>query len=123
MSTWDHIILEAEPVEEFFEDLEDLDDSELFAVLESSITEALTHAEPGEADYTAGLGAATLVAIWNGAPYTAAEVADRFHFLRAHIGHSIESLTDAALNLLDKEMERLGEEAPEGIETFVEALS
>ncbi|KAB3522974.1 hypothetical protein GC425_03545 [Corynebacterium sp. zg254] len=123
MSTWDHIIFEDEAVQEFFEDLDELDYTDLSMALKDAIVDATKNAEPGQQDYTVGLGASSLVAIWSGAPYAVADIADRFPFVRGHIGHASQELVDAALELLDGELERLGEDVPEGLETYVEALS
>ena len=123
MSSWDRRISEDEAVEEFFEELDDLEDDELFELVESTVKIALLQADPGDMDYSMGLGAASLVAIWHGAPYALGDLTDRFSFIRGYIGQSDNSLTDSALELLDQEMERLDDQAPEGLETYVEALS
>lgn len=128
MSTWDETVFADEANTEFLEDCGELDGDELTDALRDACTLALNTDVAGqgrgvEPDYINGLCAATVASIWSGAPFTAASVADEHPFIRGGIGECPEDLQDAALELLDGELEASGDDAPDGLETAVEALS
>lgn len=123
MSTWDEHIFHDEDNIEFLDDLAELDPEDLFEALEDAVTLAIRHSAPGEVEYANGLCAASVAAIWCGAPFSSATVADEHPFVRAYIGQCSDSLQEQAGALLDKEMERAGDDAPEGLETFAEAVA
>ncbi len=123
MSSWDEYILQEEINQDFMADISALDDDELQEAVMDSITIALDQSDPGDPEYLTGLCAASVAAIWNGAPFSATDVADEFPLIRDHIGRCPEELQERALQLLDTELEKLGSEAPEGLETYVEAVS
>jgi hypothetical protein len=64
-----------------------------------------------------------VAAVWAGAPFTASDIVDEHPLIRTRIGDCPESLQEVALQVLDGHLERLGEDAPDGLETCVEALS
>ncbi|MBC2682103.1 DUF4259 domain-containing protein [Corynebacterium anserum] len=123
MSNWDEYIFHDVDNVEFLDDLVDRDPADLFQAIEDAITFALRHAQPGDVEYLNGLCAASVAAIWCGAPFSSATVADEHPFVREYIGHCDETLQEQASLLLDKEIDRRGDSAPEGLETFAEALS
>ncbi|HIW95476.1 MAG TPA: DUF4259 domain-containing protein [Candidatus Corynebacterium gallistercoris] len=128
MSNWDETVFGDEDNTDFLDELNDLDDRDLEEALEDAINTALHHAAISSGEYSNGLCAATIAAIWAGAPYSAATVADDHPFIRQHIGEVEGGLQELALQLLYKEHERRAEqmddsEDAEGLETFVEALS
>lgn len=132
MSIWDETVLADEANAEFLADCDDLDGGDLVDALRDACilaSDAGTGGRPvgeqagNDADYANGLCAATVASIWAGAPFTAASVADEFAFIRAGIGECPERLQDAALQVLDAELEAAGDDAPDGLETAVEALS
>lgn len=126
MSNWDEFIFSQEDNVDFLDELADLDGPELAGALVDAVNLALREEQSGSVDYSIGLCAATVAAIWGGAPFSTATVADEHPFIRAHIGECPTNLQEVALQLLDREMERReGEEdlEAEGLETFVEALS
>lgn len=123
MSNWDEFIFHDEDNTEFLDEFVDLDREELVEALENAVTLAMHHAQPGDVEYTNGLCAATVAAIWCGAPFSSAVVADEHPFVRDMIGNCPDSLQERASLLLDRELESQGESAPEGLETFSEALT
>lgn len=123
MSNWDEWVFDNDDSIDFLDELVDLDVDEQAEALRDAITIAASQAEPDDAEYSVGLCSATIAAIWAGAPFSAARVADDYPFIRENIGYNAEELQDAAGEFLDAELERLGDQAPEGLETFVEALS
>lgn len=123
MSNWDEYIFHDEDNVEFLDELVDLEPTDLFEALEDAVTLALRHAKPGDVEYLNGLCAASVAAIWCGAPFSSATVADEHPFVRHYIGQCGDILQEQSSLLLDKELENLGDSAPEGLETFSEALT
>lgn len=135
MSTWDETVFADDCNADFLGECDDLDGDALVGALTDACTLAVGEAEAGaagmagtegagvSADYLNGLCAATVAAIWSGAPFTTASVADEHPFLREGIGQCPDGLQEVALQLLDGELEAAGDDAPDGLETVVEALS
>lgn len=123
MSNWDEYIFHDDDNIEFFDELIDLEPADLFEALEDAVTLALRHSEPGDVEYLNGLCAASVAAIWCGAPFSSASVADEHPFVREYIGQCSDKLQEQSSLLLGKELENQGEAAYEGLETFAEALT
>lgn len=123
MSNWDEYIFHDDDNIEFLDELIDLEPTDLFEALEDAVTLALRHSEPGDVEYLNGLCAASVAAIWCGAPFSSASVADEHPFVREYIGQCSDKLQEQSSLLLDKELENQGEAAYEGLETFAEALT
>lgn len=123
MSTWDESVFTDEAATDFLDECDDLEQADYVAGLVDACTVALNHASRGTDDFRTGLCAATVAAIWAGAPFTAADEVDAHPAIRAGIGECPEELQTVALQLLDRELEQAGDEAPDGLETVVEALS
>lgn len=123
MSVWDEIIFHDEDNIEFLDELVDMEHEDIAEALEDAVTLALRHANSGEVEYTNGLCAASVAAIWCGAPFSSATIADEHPFVRQYIGNCPDSLQEQASTLLDKELDERGDDAPEGLETFSEALT
>lgn len=134
MSNWDEFIFSQEDNVDFLDELAELEAPEVVGALVDAVNLALRDGQPDSLDYSIGLCAATVAAIWGGAPFSTASVADEHPYIRAHIGECPANLQEVSLQLLDGEMERRaasandgddtedGDEA-DGLETFVEALS
>lgn len=123
MSSWDESVFADENSVDFLDECDELEGLDLVQALQDACTVALNHAAPGDPDHTTGLCAATVAAIWSGAPFTAAEVADGHPLVRARIGSCSDTLQEVALQVLDGYFESVGDDAPDGLETCVEALS
>ncbi|WP_459611007.1 DUF4259 domain-containing protein [Corynebacterium urogenitale] len=123
MSNWDEYVFHDDDNIEFLDELIDLEPTDLFEALEDAVTLALRHSEPGDVEYLNGLCAASVAAIWCGAPFSSASVADEHPFVREYIGQCSDKLQEQSSLLLDKELENQGEAAYEGLETFGEALT
>ena len=123
MSGWDEYIFKESDNIEFLEELTDLDDQDLYEAIEDAVNLALRTEDSDDVEYLNGLCAASITAIWSGAPFSSAVVAEDYQFIREHIGSCETSLQELSAQLLDKELERVGDEAFEGLETYAEALS
>lgn len=118
MSTWDAKILTDDVNEEFLDDLVDLDDEEIVTAIRDACL--LVRNQPGvsKEDEINSLAAATIAAIWAGAPFSAGEVAENYPFIRDLVGEGDEELREAAAELL----EEVGGDDPD-VDQFIEALS
>ncbi|RAV33510.1 DUF4259 domain-containing protein [Corynebacterium heidelbergense] len=124
MSSWDEQVFTGEDNVDFLDDLVDLDETDLHEALEDAITIALKQASRGDVDYAQGLCAASIAAVWCGAPFSSTAVTEAHPFVREYIGDCPETLQQAAFQLLEAEFEAQGEDnLVEGLETYVEAVS
>ena len=104
MSAWD-------------DELSDLDDDEIVEAVRDACLLVLRQSNVNEVERLNGLAAATIAAIWAGAPFSAGDVADTYPYIRELIGTGDESLHEAAAELLESV------EDDEDVEVFTEALS
>lgn len=123
MSNWDEYIFHHEDSLEFLDELIDLEQDELVQALDDAVTLASNHAHPGDTEYTVGLCAASIAAIWCGATFSSSTVADEHPFVREFIGQCPDGLQERAGLLIDAAMQSWEDEVPEGLETFAEALT
>lgn len=121
MSTWDSVIFNEDVVLELFEEVEALEGDERADVLLDACKLAVGGAE--EDEVRAGLGAATVAAIWCGAPYSAGDIVTDNPFIREGIGDCPEELREAAAEVFDEHIEDLPEEQRESAEDFAEAVN
>ncbi|HZK32067.1 MAG TPA: hypothetical protein VFC72_04055 [Corynebacterium sp.] len=118
MSAWDLEIFAEEVNEEFLDELAELDNEEVVVAIHDACLLALRQAENiSEDERRNGLAAATVAAIWAGAPFSAGEVAENYPFIRELIGSGTDSLNEAAGELLETE------ETDADIDQFIEALA
>lgn len=116
MNTWEEFILTHEDNVDFLEELNELETEEVPQSLHDTCILAQDAAEDSD-EYLNGLAAATIVAIWAGATFSAAEVLDDYPYIRANIGHDDEELHEIASSLLESVDEEYD------LEAFLEALS
>lgn len=120
MSTWDAIILDDDHVAELLDDIDALDPEEQAEALRDACLLAVDDATEGES--RAGLGAATIAAIWSGAPFSAATRVDEHPFIRAGIGDCPEELREAAAEVFELLIPALDAEEQEMAGEFAEAV-
>ncbi|MDO5032110.1 DUF4259 domain-containing protein [Corynebacterium sp.] len=117
MSTWDEHIFTDEDNVDFLDELANLDDDDIV----EAIADACALATAGDGVSTEeernALAAATIAAIWAGAPFSAGEVVASYPFIRDLTGSGSEALTENALELLE------AVEEDYDLEPFIEALS
>lgn len=117
MSTWDVAIFSEDDNIDFLDELNDLDDDDIIEAVRDACLLVSKQPKVSEVERLNGLAAATIAAIWAGAPFSAGDVADSYPYIRALIGSGDEALNAAAAELL----ESVGED--EDVEAFTEALS
>lgn len=118
MSSWDQVIFDEDVNVEFLDELSELDDDDIVMTVRDACLLAVRQADSASEDERRnGLAAATIAAIWAGAPFSAGDVAENYPFIRELIGSGDEALSEAAAELLESE------ETDEDVDQFIEALS
>lgn len=121
MSTWDSIIFSSDAVIDLLEEVSVLEDDDLSGALLDACRLAAGDADDDEV--RAGLGAATVAAIWSGAPFSAGQLVDEYPFIREGIGSCPEELREAAAETFDVLVPGLPEDEQEAVEDFAEAVN
>ena len=122
MSTWDIEIFSREANTDFLDELATLDDEDIVEAVEDSCKLVLSSTKLSAEEQENGLCAATIAAIWAGAPFSASEVADEYPFLRELVGDISEELSEAASAVLEAARDETEEDSDLDIEPFIEAL-
>ncbi len=116
MSTWDTDIFSTEANVDFLDELVELDSDSLVEAVRDAVLLAASPSPSGD-ELDNGRAAATIAAIWAGAPFSAGEVADTYGFIRGGFADVDEELAAAASGVLENV------DTEEDIEPFIEALS
>ncbi|APT86335.1 DUF4259 domain-containing protein [Corynebacterium flavescens] len=117
MSSWDEAILTQEDNVDFLEELSNLDDEDIVEAIVDACALGIGTENVSAEEQANALAAATIAAIWAGAPFSAGEVVSAYPFIRQLAGSGTESLNEAALELLE------GVEEDYDLEAFIEAVS
>lgn len=117
MSSWDEDIFADEANVDFLDELADLEDEEIVAAVDDACALATSGEAQTEEEQRNALAAATIAAIWAGAPFSAGEVVEDYPFIRDLAGSGSETLNENALELIE------GVEEDYDLEPFIEALS
>lgn len=102
---------------DFLDDLADLDFDETVQAVRDACLLAGDKDNANEEDILNGQAAATIAAIWAGAPFSAGEIADTYSFLRASSVELDEKLIDVAVAILEDV------DSEQDVDQFIEALS
>lgn len=121
MFTWDSIIFRSDAVTDLFEEVATLEDDDLADALRDACR--LTAGDADDDEARAGLGAATVAAIWSGAPFSAGQLVDEYPFIREGIGSCPEELREAAAGAFEVLVPGLPEDEQEAVEDFAEAVN
>ena len=116
MSTWDEQIFTVDANTDFLDELVDLDFDEVFEAVRDAVLLAAKQ-DPSEDELLNGEAAATIAAIWAGAPFSASETVEDYPYIRDLVGTVDDTLTENALEILDTVEEDYD------VEPFIEALS
>lgn len=117
MSSWDEEILSDEENIEFLDELLHLDDEDIVEAIEDACALGVGAGKISAQEERNALAAATIAAIWAGAPFSAGEIVASYPFIRQLAGSGTENLNEAALELLE------GVEEDYDLEPFIEAVS
>lgn len=117
MSAWDVTIFAEDVNEEFLDELNELDPDEVVEAVQDACLLVLKQPHVSDGERRNALAAATVAAIWAGAPFTAGDVAEAHPFIRELLGQGTEELNEAAAEVLESV------ETDEDLEPFLEALA
>lgn len=116
MSTWEEYILSSDVNTDFLDELADLEDEDIVEAVRDAVMLAASGDASGDEESN-GLAAATIAAIWAGAPFTAGEIITEYPFIRSLAGSGDEELNEKAAELLESVEDEVD------LEPFTEALS
>lgn len=116
MGAWDREILSEELSIEFLDELIELDDDEIVEGVADAIKVAVGD-RVSDDELVVGYAAATIAAIWAGAPYSAGDIVADYPFIRNLAGEGDEQLRELASQLLEEA------DTEADLETYLEALS
>ncbi|WIM68265.1 DUF4259 domain-containing protein [Corynebacterium breve] len=117
MSAWDIEIFAEDVNIDFLDELADLEEEDIVEAVRDA---CLLAADPDAAtddEVLNGQAAATIAAIWAGAPFAAGDVAEDYPFIRGFAGDVDETLLQAAAQVLESV------DTEHDIDQFVEALA
>ncbi|MFI5505086.1 DUF4259 domain-containing protein [Corynebacterium kutscheri] len=117
MGAWDDRILNEDINVDFLDDLLDREDSEIIEAIHDACVAATSGGRLSTEEERNGLAAATVVAIWAGAPFSGGEIVENYPFIRELIGEGDEELREKAAELLENA------EIEEDLDAYLEALS
>lgn len=116
MSTWDMRIFDDEANQDFLADLAELEEEDVVKAVYDACRLAVAD-RASEEEILNGQAAATLAAIWRGAPFSAGDVADDYPFIRDLIGSGSEELSEVAAEILEDVS------SDEDVDLFLESLA
>ena len=117
MSTWDEEIFTVDTNTDFLDELGDLDFEEIFEAVRDAVLLAAKQDAPSEEELLNGQAAATIAAIWAGAPFSAGEIAENYPFIRRRPDEMDEQLVESAAVVLEEA------DTDQDLEQFLEALA
>lgn len=117
MGTWDVTVFTDELNADFLDDLAALDAEDIVEAVEDAVNLVAKQGSVTDEEQANGLLAATIAAIWAGAPFTAGEIAENYPFVRELIGSGSDALRETAAGLLENA------DTEEDLEVFLEALA
>lgn len=117
MSTWDEEIFTVDTNTDFLDELVDLDFEEIFEAVRDAVLLTAKQDAPSEDELLNGQAAATIAAIWAGAPFSAGEIAENYPFIRRRPDGMDEQLVESAAVVLEEA------DTDQDLEQFLEALA
>lgn len=117
MSAWDMRILAEDVNVDFLDELADLDDGDIVEAVHDACVLAASDGRVTDDERLNGQAAATIAAIWAGAPYSNGDVVENYPFIRNLIGSGDEALNEAATTVLEHA------DTDDDLDVYLEALS
>lgn len=117
MAAWDVAIFTDERNADFLDDISALDAEDIVEAVEDAINLVAKQDAATDEEQANGLLAATIAAIWAGAPFTAGEIAENYPFVRELIGEGSDGMGETAATLLEEA------DTEEDLDVFLEALA
>lgn len=117
MATWDEQIFTIDTNIEFLDEIADLDTEEIVDAVRDAVLLAANQDNPSEDELLNGQAAATIAAIWSGAPFSAGDTAETYPFIRLRPDEIDEKLVESAATVLEEA------DTEADLEQFLEALA
>ena len=117
MSSWDEEIFSTDLNVDFLDELANLDEEGVIRAVQDACEVARSKNDLTEEEQLNAHAAATIAAIWAGAPFSASETVEDYPYIRELVGSGSETLTENALEVLENVEEEYD------LEAFIEALS
>lgn len=117
MGAWDDLIFSEEVNVDFLDELAGLEEEDIVEAVEDACNLVVKQDSATEDEQKNALCAATIAAIWAGAPVSAGEIVDTYTFIRQMRGAGSEQLREVALEVLEKA------EVEEDLDVYIEALT
>ena len=117
MSSWDEEIFSTDVNVDFLDELANLDEEGVIRAVQDACEVARSKNDLTEEEQLNAHAAATIAAIWAGAPFSASETVEDYPYIRDLVGTVDDTLTENALEILDTV------EGDYDVEPFIEALS
>ena len=117
MGAWDDAIFSEEVNVDFLDELANLDEEDALEAVEDACTVVAKQDSVSDDEVKNALCAATIAAIWAGAPFSAGEVADTYTFIREMRGSGSDQLREVALDVLENA------DVDEDLDVYIEALT
>lgn len=117
MGTWDIAIFADDNNVDFLDEMANLDPEDIVEAVEDAVALVVSGKAVNEEETANGILAATIAAIWAGAPFTAGEIAENYPFVRELQGSGSELLREQAATLLEDV------DTEEDLEVYLEALN
>lgn len=116
MSTWDEHVFDVEANVDFLDELSNLEDDEIVQAIADAVALS-TSGQASDEEEENAQAAATIAAIWAGAPFSAGDSVADYPFIRSLVGEGDEELREQAAEILETVEEDYD------LEPFLEALS
>ncbi|QGU02689.1 hypothetical protein CKALI_09170 [Corynebacterium kalinowskii] len=117
MGAWDIAIFADENNADFLDEMASLDSEDIVEAVEDAVALVASGKAVNEEETANGHLAATIAAIWAGAPFTAGEIAENYPFVRQLAGSGSELLRERAGAILEEV------DTEEDLEVYLEALN
>lgn len=117
MGAWDIAIFAEESNVDFLDEMANLESEDIIEAVDDAVALVASGKAVNEEETANGLLAATIAAIWAGAPFTAGEIAENYPFVRELVGSGSELLRERAAAVLEEA------DTDEDLEVYLEALN
>ncbi|QTH60408.1 DUF4259 domain-containing protein [Corynebacterium hindlerae] len=117
MGAWDIAIFSDENNVDFLEEIATLDSEDIVEAIDDAVALVASNKAVNDEETANGQLAATIAAIWAGAPYSAGEIAENYPFIRELTGSGSELLRERAAEILEEA------DTEEDLEAYLEALN
>ncbi|MEJ5928391.1 DUF4259 domain-containing protein [Corynebacterium sp. H128] len=117
MGAWDIAIFANESNVDFLDEIATLDSEDIVEAIDDAVALVASNKAVNEEEVANGLLAATIAAIWAGAPFSAGEIAENYPFVRELAGSGSELLRERSAAILEEA------DTEEDLEVYLEALN